>query len=63
LKSPAISARLGATRLTGQHASDGFFLFRSGLLPEEKLEDALEAADLHRLIRGALERGRRVPAV
>jgi predicted AlkP superfamily phosphohydrolase/phosphomutase len=56
LRTPAVSASLTSTKMTGQHAPEGFFIFRPGSTAAAEPEDPVAAEDLHRLIVSALPR-------
>ena len=53
LESPAVEAYPIATKVTGHHAPDGFFVWR-GRSGSPTVPDALAAEDLHQLLHGAL---------
>ena len=53
LESPAVQAYPIATKVTGHHAPDGFFVWR-GRSGSPAVPDAVAAEDLHRLLHGAL---------
>ena len=53
LANPAVEAHPTATKFTGQHAPDGFFIWR-GRSGSPAVPDAVAAEDLHRLLHGAL---------
>ena len=55
LASPAVEAQPTATKFSGQHAPDGFFVWR-GRSGSSAVPDAVAAEDLHRLLHGALGR-------
>jgi predicted AlkP superfamily phosphohydrolase/phosphomutase len=54
IRAPAMTAPLSATKVTGQHAPDGFFLLAPGSATSGEPGDAIAAADLHRVILGLL---------
>ena len=49
-----MTAAATATRLTGQHAGDGFYLFRPGSVGCTPTPGPVAAADLHGLIAASL---------
>ena len=54
LAEPSVTAAATATRLTGQHAGNGFCLFRPGPGVAVQPTDPVAAADLHGLIAASL---------
>ena len=54
LANPAVQAHPTATKFTGQHAPDGFFVWR-GRSGSPPVPDAVAAEDLHRLVHEALK--------
>ena len=54
LASPSVEAHPTATKFTGQHAPDGFFVWQ-GRSGSPTVPDVVAAEDLHRLLHGALK--------